>query len=61
MRRSRWTCGNKLQGFAGVHTLSEKNNTNTFVDGIDLDFNRVLITYPTPKQLPRGAIDKRFR
>ena len=39
------------------------NNLNgiTFVDGIDPDENRVLITYPTPQQLPREVIDSRFR
>jgi catechol 2,3-dioxygenase-like lactoylglutathione lyase family enzyme len=33
----------------------------SFVDGIDPDDIRVLITYPTPQQLPREVIDRRFR
>ncbi|WP_308706106.1 glyoxalase [Nocardia nova] len=33
----------------------------TFVDGVDPDDIRVLITYPTPDQLPREVIDRRFR
>ena len=33
----------------------------TFVDGVDPDENRVLISYPTPEQLPREVIDRRFR
>ncbi len=36
-------------------------NGITFVDGVDPDENRVLITYPTPEQLPREVIDRRFR
>ncbi len=33
----------------------------TFVDAIDPDHNRVLITYPTPQQVPREVIESRFR
>jgi catechol 2,3-dioxygenase-like lactoylglutathione lyase family enzyme len=33
----------------------------SFVDGVDPDDIRVLITYPTPQQLPREVIDRRFR
>lgn len=33
----------------------------TFVEGIDPDDIRVLITFPTPQQLPREVIDRRFR
>ncbi|WP_040721825.1 MULTISPECIES: VOC family protein [Nocardia] len=33
----------------------------SFVDGVDPDGIRVLITYPTPEQLPREVIDRRFR
>ena len=33
----------------------------SFVDGIDPDDIRVLITYPTPQQLPREIIDRRLR
>jgi len=33
----------------------------TFLDGIDPDGIRVLITHPTPRQLPREVIDDRFR
>lgn len=33
----------------------------SFVDGIDPDGIRVLVTYPTPQQLPREVIDRRFQ
>ncbi|GAC1641792.1 MAG: hypothetical protein NVS4B6_13530 [Mycobacterium sp.] len=33
----------------------------TFVDAIDPDHNRVLVTYPTPQQVPREVIEGRFR
>jgi len=36
-------------------------NGITLVDGVDPDEHRVLITYPTPEQLPREVIDRRFR
>jgi catechol 2,3-dioxygenase-like lactoylglutathione lyase family enzyme len=42
-------------------TYTNTHNGITFVDGADPDFNRVLITYPTPDQLPREVIDRRFR
>jgi len=47
-----------------THDPSTYRNTMngiTFVDGVDPDFNRVLITFPTPAQLPREVIDRRFR
>ena len=45
------------------HPSIYTNNLNgiTFVDGVDPDEHRVLITYPTPEQLPREVIDRRFR
>ena len=42
-------------------TYTNTLNGITFVDGVDPDGNRVLITYPTPEQLPREVIDRRFR
>ena len=42
-------------------TYTNTLNGITFVDGVDPDGNRVLVTYPTPAQLPRGVIDRRFR
>ena len=42
-------------------TYTNTLNGITFVDGVDPDENRVLITYPTPEQLPREVIDRRFR
>jgi hypothetical protein len=47
-----------------IHYPSTYSNTLdgiSFVDGIDPDGIRVLITYPTPQQLPREVIDRRFR
>jgi catechol 2,3-dioxygenase-like lactoylglutathione lyase family enzyme len=47
-----------------IHYPSTYSNTlggNSFVDGIDPDDIRVLITYPTPQQLPREVINRRFR
>lgn len=47
-----------------VHYPSTYSNTLdgiSFVDGIDPDDIRVLITYPSPQQLPREVIDRRFR
>lgn len=47
-----------------IHYPSTYSNTQggiSFVDGADPDDLRVLITYPTPKQLPREVIDRRFR
>ena len=41
-------------------TYSDTLNGIIFVDGVDPDNIRVLITYPTPKQLPREVRD-RFR
>lgn len=42
-------------------TYTNTLNGISFVDGVDPDQNRVLITYPTPAQLPREVIDRRFR
>ncbi|WP_026306185.1 VOC family protein [Smaragdicoccus niigatensis] len=42
-------------------TYTNTTNGITFVDGIDPDGNRVLITTPTPAQLPREVIDRRMR
>lgn len=42
-------------------TYTNNHHGITFVDGVDPDGNRVLITYPTPEQLPREVIDRRFR
>ncbi|WP_409436561.1 glyoxalase [Mycobacterium sp. SMC-14] len=47
-----------------VHDPSAYSNTLgeiSFVDGADPDGIRVLVTYPTPQQLPREVIDRRFR
>lgn len=47
-----------------THDPSTYNSTLhgvTFVDAIDPDHNRVLITYPTPQQFPREVIESRFR
>jgi hypothetical protein len=41
-------------------TYTNTLNGITFVDGVDPDENRVLITYPTPEQLPREVIDRRL-
>jgi hypothetical protein len=42
-------------------TYTNTLNGITFVDGVDPAEHRVLITYPTPEQLPREVIDRRFR
>lgn len=42
-------------------TYTRTRNGITFVDGVDPDGIRVLITHPTPHQLPREVIDDRFR
>ena len=42
-------------------TYTNTLNGMNFVDGVDPDENRVLITYPTPEQLPCEVIDRRFR
>lgn len=47
-----------------VHDPSVYSNTLgdiSFVDGGDPDGIRVLVTYPTPHQLPREVIDRRLR
>lgn len=64
-----WSAGseaelNRIEQRLRTHdpsTYTATHNGITFVDGVDPDFNRVLITYPTPEQLPREAIDRRFR
>ncbi|MET8778016.1 VOC family protein [Nocardia sp. NPDC050713] len=45
--------------YPSTHTSTA--NGISFVDGVDPDGCRVLITYPTPEQLPREVIDHRFR
>ncbi|WP_067899988.1 VOC family protein [Nocardia vaccinii] len=42
-------------------TYTFTRNGITFVDGIDPDGIRVLITHPTPQKFPREVIDERFR
>jgi catechol 2,3-dioxygenase-like lactoylglutathione lyase family enzyme len=42
-------------------TYTNTANEVSFVDGVDPDGCRVLVTYPTPAQLPRAVIDARFR
>ncbi|MFI5783293.1 VOC family protein [Nocardia sp. NPDC051570] len=42
-------------------TYSNTVNGISFVDSVDPDGIRVLVTYPTPEQLPREVIDKRLR
>ncbi|MFI6172943.1 VOC family protein [Nocardia sp. NPDC051052] len=42
-------------------TYTYTRNGITFVDGVDPDGIRVLITHPTPQQLPREVIDDQFR
>ena len=42
-------------------TYTNTANGITFVDGVDPDGNRVLVTTPTPQQLPREVIDRRMR
>lgn len=42
-------------------TYTNIANGISFVDGVDPDGSRVLITYPSPEQLPREVIDHRFR
>lgn len=47
-----------------VHDPDTYSNTlgeMSFVDGADPDGIRVLITHPTPQQLPREVIDRRLR
>ncbi len=45
--------------YPSTHTSTA--NGVRFVDGVDPDGCRVLITYPTPEKLPREVIDPRFR
>ncbi|MFE2995254.1 VOC family protein [Nocardia sp. NPDC059246] len=42
-------------------TYSNTLNGVSFVDGVDPDGTRVLVTYPTPEQFPCEVIDRRFR
>ncbi|MGF6882855.1 catechol 2,3-dioxygenase-like lactoylglutathione lyase family enzyme [Nocardia sp. GAS34] len=42
-------------------TYSNTLNGVSFVDSIDPDGIRVLVTYPTPEQFPPAVIDRRFR
>ncbi|MGV9820620.1 VOC family protein [Nocardia xishanensis] len=45
--------------YPSTHTTTA--NGINFIDGVDPDGCRVLITYPHPEQLPREVIDSRFR
>jgi catechol 2,3-dioxygenase-like lactoylglutathione lyase family enzyme len=64
-----WSAGDeeelrRIEQRLRTHYPSTYTNTVdgiSFVDGIDPDDIRVLITYPTPQQLPREVIDRRFR
>jgi catechol 2,3-dioxygenase-like lactoylglutathione lyase family enzyme len=64
-----WSAGSeeelrRIEQRLRAHYPSTYTNTVdgiSFVDGIDPDGIRVLITYPTPQQLPRKVIDRRFR
>jgi catechol 2,3-dioxygenase-like lactoylglutathione lyase family enzyme len=64
-----WSAGSeeelhRIEQRLRVHDPSAYSNTLhgiSFVDGADPDGIRVLITYPTPQQLPREVIDRRFR
>jgi hypothetical protein len=63
-----WSAGSeaelqRIEQTACARTIPVPTTLNgiTFVDGVDPDENRVLITYPTPEQLPREVIDRRFR
>ena len=42
-------------------TYANTLNGISYVDGVDPDNIRILITYPTPEQLPREVIDRRLR
>ncbi|GAA4400237.1 VOC family protein [Tsukamurella soli] len=42
-------------------TYSNTLDGVSFVDGLDPDNIRVLVTYPTPQQFPREVIDRRLR
>ncbi|MEO6793715.1 MAG: VOC family protein [Mycobacterium sp.] len=42
-------------------TYSNTLDGISYVDGVDPDGIRVLVTYPTPQQLPREVIDRRFQ
>jgi hypothetical protein len=54
-------CSPRPSASASPYTVYTNTlNGITFVDGVDPDENRVLITYPTPEQLPREVIDRRL-
>lgn len=44
-----------------VATFSYTENGVTFVEGCDPDDGRVIVAYPSPRQLPREAIASRLR
>ena len=64
-----WSAGSeaelqRIEQRLRTHSPSTYTNTLngiTLVDGVNPDEHRVLITYPTPEQLPREVIDRRFR
>jgi hypothetical protein len=64
-----WSAGNeeelrRIEQRMRVHDPDTYSNTLgeiSFVDGADPDGIRVLITHPTPQQLPREVIDRRLR
>ncbi|ORW66542.1 glyoxalase [Mycolicibacter senuensis] len=64
-----WSAGSeeelrRIEQRMRVHDPDTYSNTLgeiSYVDGADPDGIRVLITYPTPRQLPREVIDRRLR
>jgi len=64
-----WSAGSeeelrRIEQRMRVHDPDTYSNTlgdMSFVDGADPDGIRVLITHPTPQQLPREIIDRRLR
>jgi catechol 2,3-dioxygenase-like lactoylglutathione lyase family enzyme len=64
-----WSAGSeaelqRIERRLRTHDPSTYTNTQNgviCVDGVDPDGNRILITYPTPEQLPREVIDRRLR
>lgn len=49
----------RLRGY-DVATFSYTQGGVTFVEGCDPDGERVIVAYPSPRQLPREVIAKRF-
>jgi catechol 2,3-dioxygenase-like lactoylglutathione lyase family enzyme len=50
----------RLRGY-DRHTYTYTENGVTFVEGCDPDGGRVIVAYPSPSRLPRGAIASRVR